>query len=87
MVIFAATTGNAIAMGVGGIAAVLAVCAVFYAIGRGEDRDRAAAASAEPPPDPADERSAPPAAAEATPRRATRSRPRAPGSARRSRRP
>ena len=37
----AASAGNAIALGFGGIVAVLAVCAVFDVIGRGEDRDRA----------------------------------------------
>ncbi len=36
-------------MGLGGIVAVLAVCAVFYAIGRGEDRDRASAPPASAP--------------------------------------
>ena len=42
--IVAGATGTAIAMGVAGIVAVVAISAVFYAIGRGEDRDRAAAA-------------------------------------------
>ncbi len=52
----AASAGNAIAMGVGGIVCVLAVCAVFYVIGRGEDRDRRAGAPpAEAPEVPAED--------------------------------
>jgi hypothetical protein len=39
----AASTG--LGMAVGGIAAVLVISAIFYAVGRGEDRDRAQAAS------------------------------------------
>jgi len=42
--VLAASTGTGIGMAIGGIVAVLAISAVFYAIGRGEDRDRAAAA-------------------------------------------
>lgn len=60
MVTFAASTGTAIAMGLAGIIAVLVVCAAFYAIGRSEDRDRAATAPpAETPPEPAAEGPAP----------------------------
>jgi hypothetical protein len=87
----ASSTGNAVAMGVGGVVAVLAVCAVFYAIGRGEDRDRASvraaeappaeAPPAEAPPDPPADRAAPP------PRHANAPRPRSTGSASRRRRP
>jgi hypothetical protein len=40
-VIVASGAGNAVAMGVGGVVAVLVISAVFYVIGRGEDRDRA----------------------------------------------
>ena len=75
----AASAGSAIAMGVGGIVAVLAVCAVFYAIGRGEDRDRASAPPAGAPDEPA---AAEPVAPEATPPR-----PRSPRGAPRRRRP
>jgi hypothetical protein len=39
----AASTG--VGMAVGGIVAVIAISAIFYAVGRGEDRDRAQAAS------------------------------------------
>jgi hypothetical protein len=38
--ILASTTGTAIAIALAGIVAVIAVSAVFYVIGRGEDRDR-----------------------------------------------
>jgi hypothetical protein len=41
----ASSAGNAVAMAVGGIVAVLLISAVFYFIGRGEDRDRAATPS------------------------------------------
>ena len=63
MVSLAASAGNAIALGVGGIVAVLAVCAVFYVIGRGEDRDRASA----PPVEVAPASAPDPAPAEAPP--------------------
>jgi hypothetical protein len=75
----AASTGTAIAMGLGGVVAVLAICAVFYVIGRSEDRDRAADSLAETPPD------AP--AAEPGSRRERPPRPRSPEGARRRRRP
>jgi hypothetical protein len=39
--ILAASTATGIAMALGGIACVLVVSAVFYLVGRGEDRDRA----------------------------------------------
>ena len=46
-------------MAIGGIIAVIAISAVFYLVGRGEDREReqaaaarAAAAEGEPPPQP-----------------------------------
>jgi hypothetical protein len=42
----AASTG--VGMALGGIVAVLAVSAIFYAIGRGEDRDRARATRERP---------------------------------------
>lgn len=84
MLTLASSTGTAVAMGLGGIVAVLAVCAVFYAVGRGEDRDRetapvAGAPVAEAPPEPAAEDAAPP--------HANPPRPRSPGSAPRRRRP
>jgi hypothetical protein len=41
--ILAASAGNAVGMAVGGVLAVLVISAVFYLVGRGEDRDRAAA--------------------------------------------
>jgi len=44
--VLASSAGAGIAMAIGGIAAVLVISAVFYVIGRGEDRDRAAAARA-----------------------------------------
>jgi len=47
--VLAASTGTGIGMAIGGIAAVLAISAVFYVIGRGEDRDRAASAAARAP--------------------------------------
>jgi hypothetical protein len=43
VVIVASGAGTAIGMAVGGIVAVVVLSAVFYAIGRGEDRSRAAA--------------------------------------------
>ncbi|MDX6677527.1 MAG: hypothetical protein QOE31_1579 [Solirubrobacteraceae bacterium] len=46
--LLAASTGTGIGMAIGGIAAVLVISAVFYVIGRGEDRDRAAARDAQP---------------------------------------
>jgi len=76
----AASAGNAVAMGVGGVVCVLAVCAVFYAIGRGEDRDRASSPPAVAPPD------APPAAADAQPQ-PSEPRPRSPRTSQRRRRP
>jgi len=56
-ILLAASDATAIGMAVGGIVAVLAVSGVFYAIGRGEDRERA---QAPPPATPAEE-PAPPA--------------------------
>lgn len=50
--ILADGTGIAIAMGIGGVVCVLLVSGVFYAIGRGEDRDRAAASVPPPGKDP-----------------------------------
>lgn len=79
MLTLASSTGNAVAMGVGGIVAVLAVCAVFYAIGRGEDRDRATVAPAGAPREPAGE--------ESVREPAHPPRPRSPVGARRRRRP
>lgn len=54
-ILAAASAGTAVAIAAGGIAAVLAVSAVFYIIGRGEDLDRsqappAADATSDPPP-------------------------------------
>jgi len=42
--IIASSTSSAILMAVGGIIAVLAISAVFYVVGRGEDREREQAA-------------------------------------------
>jgi len=56
-ILLAASDASAIGMAVGGIVAVLAISAVFYAIGRGEDRERAQA----PPPAAPTEEPAPPA--------------------------
>jgi hypothetical protein len=39
----ASSTSTGVGLALGGIAAVLVISAVFYVIGRGEDRDRAAA--------------------------------------------
>ena len=57
--LIASSTGTGILMAIGGIIAVLAISAVFYVVGRGEDRereraaaDRAAAAADEPEPPP-----------------------------------
>ncbi|MEY2516451.1 MAG: hypothetical protein QOJ89_3809 [bacterium] len=87
--ILASSTGSAVAMALGGIAAVVVVSAVFYLVGRGEDRDRAASAAAredehgdEPPappkpPEPVEPVEAPAAAAtRSRAPRATRRRPR-----------
>lgn len=57
--IVAASAGNAVAMGIGGVVCVLAVCAVFYVIGRGEDRDRARVARTVVPPEVPDADTAP----------------------------
>jgi uncharacterized membrane protein len=38
---FTSTTSDVIAMTIGGLACVLGVSVVFYAVGRSEDRDRA----------------------------------------------
>ncbi len=35
------TTGETVALVVGGLASVLGVCLAFYAVGRSEDRERA----------------------------------------------
>ena len=43
--IIASSADTGIAMAVGGIIAVIALSAVFYAIGRGEDREREQAAA------------------------------------------
>ena len=65
----ASSAGSGIAMAIGGIAAVLVLSAVFYLIGRGEDRDRAASApppaaeSGDEPPQSAESGEEPPAAA------------------------
>ncbi|MEY2441264.1 MAG: hypothetical protein QOJ46_690 [bacterium] len=89
--ILASGAANAVGMAVGGVLAVLVISAVFYLVGRGEDRDRAvapadaspaASGDAAPAPDPpAGDRSAP------EPGPAGPRRPRAPASARRRRRP
>jgi hypothetical protein len=77
MLTLASSTGSAIAMATFGVVAVLAVCAVFYAIGRGEDRDRAVVAPGQAP--------AEPPADDATTPSASPERPRSPGRARRRR--
>jgi hypothetical protein len=41
---FASNAGTGVAMAIGGTVIVLVISAVFYVIGRGEDRDRAQAA-------------------------------------------
>jgi hypothetical protein len=41
--VVASSAGTGVGMAIGGVAAVLVISAVFYAVGRGEDRDRAAA--------------------------------------------
>ena len=47
--LLASSKGTGIGMAIGGIVAVLVISAVFYVIGRGEDRDRAAATVGEDP--------------------------------------
>ena len=81
MVILAASSGNAVGMAVGGILAVLLISAVFYFVGRGEDRDRAAPSGPPSEADPVQPESspAPPSAAAQHARR--------PPSSRRRRRP
>ena len=44
--------GKGIALGLFGIACVVAISAVFLAVGRSEDAERAAAAAPPPPPEP-----------------------------------
>jgi hypothetical protein len=73
--LLASSASTGIGVALGGIAAVLVISAVFYVIGRGEDRDRAAthAAAAQDEPDVA--RETPPAEARLparTPRRRRR---------------
>ena len=71
--LLASSKGTGIGMAVGGIAAVLVVSAVFYVIGRGEDRDRAASAAARAT-EPGDERAQPREAGESPSAPAARSR-------------
>jgi hypothetical protein len=52
---------------VGGIVAVLLICAVFYAVGRGEDRDRVQAQHDAEPDEPAGEQTPADPAATAPP--------------------
>jgi hypothetical protein len=85
VVILASGAGSAVAMGVGGIVAVLVVSVVFYVIGRGEDRDRATPAPAAPAEAAPDDASAPGAASEPGPAHLRARRPRA--TERRRRRP
>jgi peptidoglycan/LPS O-acetylase OafA/YrhL len=40
-VVFTTTTGETVALLVGGLASVLGVCLAFYAVGHSEDRERA----------------------------------------------
>ncbi|MGH2920197.1 MAG: hypothetical protein ACRDLS_16625 [Solirubrobacteraceae bacterium] len=40
-VVVGSTTGEVIALALGGLACVLGVCLAFYAVGRSEDRERA----------------------------------------------
>jgi hypothetical protein len=78
--VIASSAGSGIAIAIGGIIAVIAISAVFYVVGRSEDRERelaaerAAAAESEPEPEPQappEQRSQPhesPAAGEPHPR-------------------
>jgi hypothetical protein len=78
--IAASSTSTGILMAIGGILAVIAISAVFYVVGRGEDRDREQAAAAraaaaegeqQPEPEPEerqDHSHQPPASAEPHPR-------------------
>jgi hypothetical protein len=73
--LLASSASTGIGVALGGIAAVLVISAVFYVIGRGEDRDRAAAthaAAAQDEPDVA--RETPPPAAARLPARTPRRR-------------
>ncbi len=81
MVILAASSGNAVGMAVGGILAVVLISAVFYFVGRGEDRDRAAP-SGPPDADPVQSDPSPGPPSATAERRARR-----PASPRRRRRP
>jgi len=49
--VIASAQSTGIWMAVGGTIAVLAISAVFYVVGRGEDREREQAARPPPPPD------------------------------------
>lgn len=80
--IVASSALTGIAVAIGGIVVVLAISAVFYAVGRGEDRDRADAKAAALESKAAEERAALDAAARQRPRRQ-----RAPSSLRGRRRP
>jgi len=40
-IVIGGTTGQTIALALGGLACVLGVCLAFYAVGRSEDRERA----------------------------------------------
>jgi hypothetical protein len=72
--LLASSASTGIGVALGGIAAVLVISAVFYVIGRGEDRDRAAthAAAAQDEPDVA--RETPPPAEARLPARTPRRR-------------
>jgi hypothetical protein len=76
----ASSAGTGIAMALGGIVAVLVICGVFYAVGRGEDRERAQAQAQRDVP-PATEPGTEPASTPRGPRR-----PRSPSSVRGRRR-
>ena len=64
--IIASSASSGIAMAIGGIVCVLALSAVFYVVGRGEDREREHAAAARAAAE--DEPPEPPAAEEPHPR-------------------
>ena len=55
------TAGKGIALALFGIACVVAVSAVFFAVGRSEDEERRAAAAAKPPPPARSDEDQPPA--------------------------
>src|SRR3954452_24954431 len=61
------TAGKGVALALFGIACVVAVSAVFFAVGRSEDEERRAAAAAKPPPSARSDADQPPADPHARP--------------------